>query len=126
MRDLVRELEAMEDARSTTWSPAPGEILVGRVVGYDTITGQYSPCRAAIVEREDGSGRVTVWLSALVLQDLFAKQQPEVGEQIGLRYLGKHPAKGYKRFALIVDRGARPAERASPSAGVEDDPFATD
>jgi hypothetical protein len=50
-------------------------------------------------------GRVALCVSGVVLQDLFAKEEPQLGERIGLRYLGTHATKGYKRFALIVDRG---------------------
>jgi hypothetical protein len=106
MRDLVQELQALEDDRPTTWSPAPGETLVGRVQSYETITGLYGACPAVIVAREEDGAPVTIWLSAVVLQSLFEEEQPQVGDRIGLRYLGLHPTKGYKRYALLVDREA--------------------
>jgi hypothetical protein len=117
MRDLKRELEEW-DGWPEPWKPEPGDVLVGRVVQYSTAMGRYGPCRTCIIERDEG-GRVAVWLSLTVLLDLFKKEKPQVGERIGLKYLGRDEAKGYHRYRLIVDR-AEPEPSFEPLGGEVD------
>ena len=71
---------------------------------------------------------MAVWLSSAVLLSLFKRHKPRVGERIGLKYAGTHPEKGYKLYALVVDR----PEEAEPDfdalisdsdAPEEPDPF---
>lgn len=84
----------------------------------------YGPCRTCIVEKDDGS-RVSLWLNSTVLLGQFEREKPKVGERVGIRFLGKHPDKGYKRFTLIVDRAEPEEPDFSPLGGERDtaDPF---
>lgn len=102
-RDLARELREWDGTWPACWKPQPGESLVGRIVQYGTGQSSFGPVRTAIVEQDNGE-RVSLWLSSTVLLGLFREHRPKTGERIGLRFLGKHPTKNYKRYALIVDR----------------------
>lgn len=119
-RDLERELQERGDGWPAAWNPQPGATLVGTVILYDQGHTQFGPVRTAIIEREEGS-RVSLWINSTVLLSLFERDKPKVGERIGLRYLGKHAAKGYRRYHLVVDR--EPGEITfTPLGGERDDP----
>lgn len=102
-RDLLRELQDW-DGWPEAWNPKPGGNLVGTVRRYDVGQSAFGPVHTVIVEREASGEFVSVWLSSTVLLSLFQQHRPKVGERIGLRYLGKHPEKGYRRYVLLVDR----------------------
>ncbi len=128
MRDLERELDAWDGSWPASWRPREGDTLVGRIARYGTASGIYGPVRTATVERDNGEQR-TVWLSSRVLLALFDEQQPQIGERIGLKYAGRHPEKGYHRYALLVDRPDTPLPAFTPLGGERgpddlDDPFA--
>jgi hypothetical protein len=128
-RNLEAELREEDGTWPACWRPQEGETLVATVRKYSTGMGTYGECRTVILERPDGS-RVSLWLSSVVLLSLFEREKPRIGERIGLKFLGKHPVKGYKRFSLLVDRPEQALD-FSPLGGEkqdrdddDDDPFA--
>ena len=114
-RNLEAELNEADTEWPPCWRPQEGETLVGTILRYSSGQTQYGPCRTAILQRADGK-RVSLWLSSVVLLSLFEREKPRPGEKVGLRYLGKHPTKNYKRFALVVDRPEAPLD-FSPLGG---------
>lgn len=102
-RDLAKELNEWDGQFPPAWRPQEGETLVGTIRRYSTGQGTYGPVRTAIIQRDDGS-KVSLWISSTVLLALFQRENPRVGERIGVRYLGKHETKGYRKWSLIVDR----------------------
>lgn len=118
MRDLAKELEGFDGRWPASWRPKEGEMLIGRIIRYSEGPGRFGPVRTAIIERDDGT-RASLWLSSMVLLDQFNRERPRVGERVGVKYLGKHPQKGYHRFTLVVDR-EEPAPDFSPLGGEED------
>jgi hypothetical protein len=119
-RDLERELREWDGTWPECWKPKPGDILVGTVERYSTGQTMYGPCRTVILRRDDGE-RVSLWLSSKVLLSQFEQHQPRVGERVGVRYHGKHPERGYKRFSLLVDRDQPAEPDFSPIGGERDD-----
>lgn len=103
-RNLEAELAQEGSAWPQSWKPEVGETLVGVILRYSSGPSRYGPVRTAIIEKDDG-GKCSLWLSSIVLLDLFKRERPKVGERIGVRYLGKHE-KGYRRWSLVVDRPA--------------------
>lgn len=102
-RDLRRELEEFDGEYPEAWRPSVGDILVGEVMrwssGY-TDYGEYPIC----IVRADATGEeVGVWLLHTVLRDEMAKKKPRPGEKIGIKRL-PDASKGYKRYAVRVDR----------------------
>ena len=139
-RDIERELNEWDGNWPACWRPKEGETLVGTIRMYSTGQSVYGPVRTVIVERSNGE-RVSLWLSSTVLLACFQQQKPKVGERIGLKYLGKHPEKGYRRYRLVVDREEqepnfsplggeadaepeplRTTDRAQPSGGYQGSP----
>jgi hypothetical protein len=129
-RDLDRELAGWTGEYPEAWIPKEGETLVGTVLQYGIGQGTFGPVRTAIIEKDDGE-RLSVWLSSTVLLSEFDRAKPRPGERVGLKYGGKHPTKGYKRFCLLVDRGKEDLPSFSPLGGepgddpTSDGPFAS-
>ena len=103
MRDLRQELAGWNGWPSA-WGPDVGDILVGTVEQYAQGHTQYGAIRTVIVRDEETGETVSIWLSSTVLLDVFRRERPAIGERIALKYLGKHPTRGYHRYHLIVDR----------------------
>jgi len=128
MRDLRAELDGWDGTYPDAWRPRAGETLVGVVKNYTTAENQYGEVAVCTVSEEETGKAVAVWLSSAVLLSLYKRHKPKVGERIGLKYGGTHPEKGYKLYALVVDR----PEEAEPDfdsligdsdAPEEPDPF---
>lgn len=104
-RDLERELiERGDNDWAPCWRPKPGETLIGTVRRYDVGQNQFGEVRTVTIEREDGTGPVSVWLSSEVLRREFERQRPKIGERVGIRFIGRHPERQYNRWAVITDR----------------------
>jgi hypothetical protein len=106
-RDLAKELDAWK-GYPPAWRPQTGEILVGRLVDVSIAPNSYGgSTRVVTIEREDEAGRVAVWLGNVGLLGLFQREQPRIGDRLGLRFLGTVTTKAgrpCKRYHLIVDR----------------------
>jgi hypothetical protein len=72
-------------------------MLVGVIDSYHVGPTPYGPVRTCILTDEAIHQRVSLWLSNTVLLDLFGKHKPQVGEKIGLKYLGKDEEKRFCR-----------------------------
>lgn len=102
MRDLRTELEEF-DGYPPSWRFKEGDIVVGRILSYQQAQTNYGPGWVCVIE-EEKLGRLSIWLTSVVLVDCFRKLKPRIGERIGIRCLGRDPMKDYWRFALKVDR----------------------
>jgi len=122
VRNLEAELEHETGEWPAAWKPQEGECVSGIVRRYSVGTGQFGSVRTCILEKANGE-RVSLWLNSTVLLSLFERERPKVGEQIGIKYLGKHPDKGYKRFALLVDRDEQEPDFSPVGGEQETDPF---
>lgn len=114
------------------WEPVEDEILVGIVESYTEGSTPYGPCYVCIIQveerRRDGAfdrePRLAVWLGKTVLKNEFQRQRPQVGDRVGIRYLGKHP-KGYRNFSMMVEHLTGRGREAGLLAAPEDaDPCA--
>lgn len=108
-RDLSAELRGHEAV--PFWNPEPGDQVVGELLRYEDRVTKFGPARVAVVDQDDGQGRVGVWLTAAVLKTLFEREQPRPGDHVGVKFIGPAPGKNYKLYALLVDR----AEQVTPA-----------
>ena len=108
-RDLKRELEHFDGTYPQAWQPDPGDILVGKIVKIER-----APCRfgaggmtwVLCIEKDEGLGAVSLWLTSTVLLNEFRKLRPKQGERIGIKYLGMRQGADntYKAYAIRIDR----------------------
>lgn len=102
MGDFREELEAF-DGFPEAWKPNVGALLIGKVLRYDEGSTEYGECKICLVEDEETGEPRAVWIFHKVLLGEFEKKLPKVGERIGIKRL-PDAAKGYRRYALWVDR----------------------
>ena len=103
MGDFREELEAFDGTFPEGWKPKVGDVLVGKILRYDKGWTDYGECPICLVEDEEAEGPRAVWIFHTVLVSEFEKKRPKVGERIGIKRL-PDAAKGYRRYALRIDR----------------------
>ena len=87
------------------WWPDPGGTLMGTIVcNYERVhEGRTVPvCRVLNEDRE----LFDVWVERVVLVSEFKRLNPQPGDSIAIKYLGKHPEKLYRMFKAIVQRSS--------------------
>jgi hypothetical protein len=94
---------ALDGEYPKAWKPKVGELLVGRLICYDSGVTDYGQVPIAIVESDENGEQRAGWMLHHVLRDEFRKKRPHPGERIGIKRL-PDAAKGYKRYVLRVDR----------------------
>ena len=104
VRSLYEILEGWDEF-PPAWKPIPGEVLVGTVEAYDVASGKYGDSKVCILRDQAEGSLVAVYLSSMVLLNEFSKIRPKIGEQVGIRYLGKADGdNAYHRYKVVVDR----------------------
>ena len=126
-RNLREEMEGMSGPDSqTAWRPEPGDILVGRLIAYRSVLVDGHRRQLAMIEDERSGEGIAVWLSNVMLRNLFEEHKPQPGDRIGLKRFpdvqsGGAMGTGYKQYGMRVVRGATPA--VAPPPAEEDIPF---
>lgn len=83
------------------WKPSPGDKLVGIITDLSTRDGEYGTYPIVTVRSEDGEYALHAFHE--VLQNELARVAPKVGDQLGIKYVGKDPDKGYHRYRVRRD-----------------------
>jgi hypothetical protein len=106
MRSISEQLESFAEA----WRPEPGDALIGEVVDLDERDSEYGdvPYPIVTVLTDDGNEVAFHGFHTIARREL-AKKQPQVGERIGIKYIGPasttkagmSPAQLYK---IVVER----------------------
>lgn len=102
-RDLRGELQDWDGEYPSSWIPAVGDILVGEVLRYSKGTTEYGQYPIVVLADEETGEERSVWLLHTVLLREFQEQKPRIGERVGVKRL-PDSEKGYRRYALRVDR----------------------
>jgi len=118
MSDLKDELEQerREKEWAETWEPGgPGDMLIGTLEAYDEATTDYGEYTVAHIRDEEGVLR-GLWLMHSVLQDEWKEAAPEVGERVGVQYLGQRDGEqfSYHMWTVKVDRSDATATEDAP------------
>lgn len=91
-----------------------GAIVSGAIVEFRDVTTSWGDTTIMRVNDEE-TGLVDVWLSGSVLTKWREEMQPQVGETVGLKCLGKQPTKdgsnSYWNYYVEID--GRPRSKAA-------------
>jgi len=71
-------------------------VLAGTVQQMGTRSTKYGDKPVMVVKGRDGN-LVTVWLHAVLKREVD-KHDTRAGDIVAIKYLGKHPEKGYHRY----------------------------
>lgn len=112
LNDLKEELQEQrnrnEEGYASAWRPDTGDILVGTLKDYkEDVQTQYGVCDVAEISDPDGQ-RQAVWLFHRVLENLWEEENPEIGDNVGVLYLGettpKNGGSSYHNYELLVEK----------------------
>ena len=93
-------LEEQLDTRfAPAWRPEPGDKLVGTVTELTERDGAYGPYPIITLRQEDGE-ELAIHCFHGVLQSELARIAPKHGDELGVKYSGKDPEKGYHRYRV--------------------------
>lgn len=102
--------DRLESGLPSAWRPDQDDpdLLIGEVMEIEVGTSDYGRYPILVVKTEDGEKAVHGFHS--VLQNELAKAAPQVGERVGIKYLGDVDTKpgskykSYKGYRVKVDR----------------------
>ncbi len=100
MRNLADRLDLFAEP----WMPGLGEKLIGEVVELDERENEYGSYPVVTVLTDEGEER-SFHAFRTVAKNELAKQRPQVGDRIGIVYLGKPEGKDYELYRIKVERG---------------------
>ncbi|BDG59923.1 hypothetical protein [Caldinitratiruptor microaerophilus] len=119
--------ELLNQPQPESWRPEPGGVLVGVVVRIETLATRYGAVPVVTVRPDDGGPLVAVWASHAVLRRELARRRPQVGQKIGIKYLGKQTGRNgasYQAYTVVTEGGNFDWDAAASGAEEEDDiPF---
>jgi len=107
LRNLRAELQSLDSYSLVRWNPGEGGIIVGLLRPSDLPSDDGRIGQLVHIEEERTGMIVEVSLETPHLAALYEMQSPQVGDRVGIRYLGLD-TDGEERFALIVDRESCP------------------
>ena len=112
---LRQRVKASTGDRAPAWKPEPDDMVEGPLVRVDWSDGddKKAPCRVATIHNVPTDADVSVFAGSVVLQRLFKKLQPQVGEYILLRYIGLADDGKTKLYDMVVDRDEVEPERVT-------------
>jgi hypothetical protein len=121
--------ERLEAGLAPAWRPDKEDpsVLIGKVVSIEQGTSEYEPYPLIVVEQDDGT-EMAVHGFHTVLKNELIKQRPQIGERIGIKYLGEVPTKpgskfkSYTGYRVKVERAAGAEFDWSKVGVVEPDP----
>lgn len=105
--------DRLESGLPSAWRPDQDDpdILVGEVVEIEVGTSDYGRYPILVVRQEDGTEKAVHGFHS-VLQNELVKIKPQIGERVGIKYLGDVPTKpgspfkSYKGYRVKVEREA--------------------
>lgn len=91
--------DELERDYAPAWEPDEGDSLIGTVVDVTERDGAYGAYPIVTLRTEAGD-ELAVHAFHEVLQGELAKVAPKPGDELGIRYVGKHPERGYHRYRV--------------------------
>ncbi len=113
MSDLANRLE---HDLAPAWRPdqEDPDILIGEVVSIEAGSSDYGTYPLIVVRQDDGTEKA-IHAFHTVLRNELVKQRPQIGERLGVKYLGKMQAAEGSKYGSYIGYRAK-VERA---AGLE-------
>lgn len=113
-------IDDLLDAESQTWKPdTEGDTVKGKLIDRGEWTGDYGTSPTLTIQTDAGDIYV-VFCSSGVLKSNVERQNPQIGDEVGIRYLGEAEGKSgrtYKNFKFVVVRSAANEIAAAGPAG---------
>ena len=103
--------DRLESGLPSAWRPDQDDpdTLIGEVVDIEVGTSDYGRYPILVVRKDDGEEKSVHGFHS-VLQNELVKHKPQVGERVGIKYLGDVPTKpgspfkSYKGYRVKIER----------------------
>lgn len=96
---------------SSQWQPNPGDVIAGVVVGIREFISKFGKGMSADIRCED-DGVVRAVLLKTVLKNEFEKQGVAIGDEVGIKYVGK--VKSYHDYIVITRKIRHISDEETP------------
>lgn len=96
------------------WRPEVGDKITGTITEISEMESQFGGTYPIVVVATDNGDEVAVHAFHTVLKANIARQRPQVGDRIGIKYFGRDEHKGYENYRVVVER-AQPGQAAEPN-----------
>lgn len=120
---MAKTVEELLDIDSVAWkpedekSPSPARII-GELIERTTMPGdKYGPYPLLVILPDGTDTAWAVHAFGTVIKGEIAKQDPQVGDKVGIKFLGTPAGKDYKMYKLVTIPGEG-VPRAAPAAPV--------
>jgi hypothetical protein len=86
-----------------------GDKVIGVVVDIDERLSDFNegPYPLVTINRDDDNTEVAVHCFHTVLKQEIAKKRPQVGDHIGIKYLGIPDGRKYELYKVVLERPTR-------------------
>jgi hypothetical protein len=103
----MSSLEGRLDSTAQSWRPQVGDKLVGTITSIGTRASQFGDEPYPVVTvRTDSGEEYRVFAYHSVLKAELAEQRPQVGDRIGISYLGKPEGRKWEAYKVVLQRQA--------------------
>src|SRR2546430_1517099 len=120
----MSDLDDRLDSESEHWkAEEAGDRIVGEIVDIYERAGDWGPYSVVDLKTDDGEV-FSVSMAGTILAQEFEARSPNIGDRLGIKYLGKKATKNgkseYKNYRVVVERapGSVAAPRAAAAAPV--------
>lgn len=124
--EAAEAVRALLSADTVSWRPEPGDEVLGLLKALTRRTTEHSENYPVLtIAPLDGSTWIDVHAFHTVLWDEVEKQDPRVGDLVGVRYIGRvaggKGGDGYERYRFGAQRLASSSGSPDPAALQDDD-----
>lgn len=95
--------DRLEAGLAPAWRPdkEDTDTLIGVVTDIQMASSDYEPYPLVVIRRDDGS-EVAVHAFHTVLKNELLRHKPNIGERVGIKYLGEQPTKPGSKFKSFI------------------------
>lgn len=95
--------DRLESGLPSAWRPdqEDADLLIGKVVDIQVGTSDYDPYPLLVVQSDDGSEKAIHGFHTVLRNELM-RQKPQIGERIGIKYLGEQATKPGSKFKSFI------------------------
>ena len=95
--------ERLESGLPSAWRPdqEDPDTIIGKVVDIQVGTSDYDPYPLIVIQQDDGSEKAIHGFHTVLKNELL-RNKPQIGERIGIKYLGEQETKPGSRFKSFI------------------------
>ena len=95
--------DRLESGLPSAWRPdqEDPDLIIGEVVDIQVGTSDYDPYPLVVIKQDDGEEKAIHGFHTVLKNELL-KNKPQIGERIGIKYLGEQATKPGSKFKSFI------------------------